>query len=112
MKKILGLILTLGVVVGCGSDSETSPTGVSEDSYSETILGTWNDPYGDEAWAFSSDGTMQDKYMEETLSWNITGSTLTLNYESGDMVLTIISMTTTSLTFNDGYEDVTYKKRD
>ena len=55
---------------------------------------------------------MQDKYMEETLTWNISGSTLTLNYESGDMVLTIKSMTTTSLTFNDGYEDVIYKKRD
>ena len=90
-------------VVGCGDD-DSSPTSssVSQDDYSETIVGTW-EWYGEPHWTFSSDGTVEFDGFELTYYWEISGSTLTITDSDGDLwgdyPLEIKSMSSTKLVY-------------
>ena len=82
MKRMFGLLMMVGflVSVGCGGDDDSSPTSssVSQDKYSETIVGTWKDG-GEPTWTFNADRTVvYDGSEEHIYTWSIDGSTLTV----------------------------------
>jgi len=125
MKRMIGLLMILGIVVsvtGCGDD-DSNPTSASQDKYSETILGTWKHD-GDPMWTFSSDGTVLDEWWEVSYRWTIEGSTLSITDADGNLTseypYEIKSMSSTKLVFRakinkvDGSgtveEDVTYTR--
>ena len=106
MKRTIGLLMMVGLVVGvvgCGDD-DSSPTSssVSQDDYSETIVGTWKS-YGEPHWAFSVDGTVEFDGWDLTYLWAISGSTLTITNSDGDLwgdyPLEIKSMSSTKLVY-------------
>ena len=108
MKRMIGLLMMMGMVVGvvgCGDD-DSSPTSssVSQDDYSETIVGTWK-WYGEPHWTFSSDGTVEydGDVFELTYSWDISGSTLTITNSDGNLLgeypIEIKSMSATQLVY-------------
>lgn len=82
MNRMIGLLMMCGLVVnvvGCGDD-DSSPTSssVSQDKYSETILGTWKDG-GSPIWTFNADGTVVwDGYESLNHTWSIEGARLTI----------------------------------
>ena len=81
MRRMIGFLMMVGLVsgVGCGDD-DSSPTSssVSQDKYSETIVGTWKDG-GEPIWTFNADGTVVYDGSEEYIYiWSIDGSTLTV----------------------------------
>ena len=82
MRRLIGLLMMVGLVVGVGcGDDDSSPTSssVSQDKYSETIVGgTWKDG-GEPIWTFNADGTVvYDGYEDYIYTWSIDGSTLTV----------------------------------
>ena len=83
MKRMIGLLMMMGMVVGvvgCGDDdSNPTSSSVSQDKYSETIVGgTWKDG-GEPIWTFNADGTVvYDGYEDYNYTWSIVGSTLTV----------------------------------
>ena len=89
MRRMIGFLMMVGLVVGvvgCGGDnsSPTSPS-VSQDKYSETIVGTWK-WYGDPHWTFSSDGKVEfDGWEGVIYYWAISGSTLTITDSDGNL---------------------------
>ena len=92
------------VGVGCGDD-DSSPTSssVSQDKYSETIVGTWN-YLGEPFWTFSSDQTLGFVNWENLhFYWAISGSTLTITDSDGDIwneyPLEIKSMSSTEFVY-------------
>ena len=100
------LLMMMGMmvgVVGCGDD-DSSPTSssVSQDDYSETIVGTWK-WYGEPHWTFSVDGTVEFDGWDLTYLWAISGSTLTITNSDGDLwgdyPLEIKSMSSTKLVY-------------
>ena len=106
MKRMIGLLMMMGMVVGvvgCGDD-DSSPTSssVSQDKYSETIVGTWN-YFGEPFWTFSVDGTVEFDGWDLTYLWAISGSTLTITDLDGDLwgeyPLEIKSMSSTELVY-------------
>ena len=108
MKRMIGLLMMMGMVVGvvgCGDD-DSSPTSssVSQDDYSETIVGTWKWD-GESHWTFSSTGTVEfvGDVFEITYSWEISGSTLTITNSDGDLLgeypIEIKSMSATQLVY-------------
>jgi hypothetical protein len=107
MKRMIGLLMMMGMVVGvvgCGDD-DSSPTSssVSQDDYSETIVGTWK-WYDEPHWTFSSDWTVEfDGWEDLTFYWAISGSTLTITNSDGDLwddyPLEIKSMSSTKLVY-------------
>ena len=104
MKRMIGLLMILGIVVsvtGCGDD-DSNPTSASQDKYSETILGTWKHD-GDPMWTFSSDGTVLDEWWEVSYLWTIEGSTLSITDADGNLTseypYEIKSMSSTKLVF-------------
>ena len=104
MKRMIGLLMILGIVVsvtGCGDD-DSNPTSASQDKYSETILGTWVHD-GDPMWTFSSDGTVLDEWWEVSYRWTIEGSTLSITDPDGNLTSEypheIKSMSSTKLVF-------------
>jgi antitoxin component YwqK of YwqJK toxin-antitoxin module len=76
------------IVLNRTEDDDSSPTSssVSQDDYSETIVGTWK-WYGEPHWTFSSDGTVEfvGDVFEITYSWEISGSTLTITNPNGNL---------------------------
>ena len=126
MKRMSGLLMMVGLVIGVGcGDDDSSPTSssVSQDKYSETVLGTWKHD-GDPMWTFSSDGTVLDEWWEVSYLWTIEGSTLSITDADGNLTseypYEIKSMSSTKLVFIskinkvDGSgtieEDVTYTR--
>ena len=106
MRRMIGFLMMVGLVIGVGcGDDDSSPTSssVSQDEYSETIVGTWN--YGGEPfWEFEGDAQMYFKGFEETTyNWEISGSTLTITNEIGnlwgDYPIEIKSMSSTQLVY-------------
>ena len=106
MRRMIGFLMMVGLVtgVGCGDD-DSSPTSssVSQDKYSETIVGTWN-YFGEQFWTFSSDETVEFADWEDfTFYWAISGSTLTITDSDGDLwgeyPLEIKSMSSTELVY-------------
>ena len=106
MKRMIVLLMMMGMmvgVVGCGDD-DSSPTSssVSQDDYSETIVGTWK-WYGEPHWTFSVDGTVEFDGWDLTYLWAISGSTLTITNSDGDLwgdyPLEIKSMSSTKLVY-------------
>jgi hypothetical protein len=106
MKRMIVFLMMMGMmvgVVGCGDD-DSSPTSssVSQDDYSETIVGTWKS-YGDPHWTFSVDGTVEFDGWDLTYLWAISGSTLTITNSDGDLwgdyPLEIKSMSSTKLVY-------------
>jgi len=108
MRRMIGFLMMVGLVVGvvgCGDD-DSSPTSssVSQDDYSETIVGTWK-WYGESHWTFSSNGTVEfvGDLFEITYSWEISGSTLTITNSDGDLwgeyPIEIKSMSATQLVY-------------
>ena len=98
------MMVGLVISVGCGDD-DSSPTSssVSQDEYSETIVGTWN-YFGEKFWTFSSDETVEFAgYEDFTFYWEILGSTLTITDSDGtlwgDYPLEIKSMSSTQLVY-------------
>ena len=87
MRRMIRFLMMVGlfVGVGCGSDSPTSSS-MSQDKYSETIIGTWK-WYGESHWTFLSDGTVEfdGDVFKITYSWEISGSTLTITDPNGNL---------------------------
>ena len=87
MRRMIGFLMMVGLVIGVGcGDDDSSPTSssVSQDKYSETIVGTWTESYGGPGWTFNEDGTGLNDVIEEPITWSIVGSTLTItNLEDG-----------------------------
>ena len=87
MKRMFGLLMMVGLLVsvGCGGDDDSSPTSssVSQDKYSETILGTW-------------------KHDSDPM-WTIEGSTLSITDADGNLTseypYEIKSLSSTQLVF-------------
>ena len=89
MKRMLGLLMVVGLVIGVGcGDDESSPTSSQQDTYREAILGTWK--WHDSLhWTFNADGTVAVHYgddVEETKNWSIDGSTLTITNLEDDTI--------------------------
>ncbi|MEE2658765.1 MAG: hypothetical protein VX733_09700 [Candidatus Latescibacterota bacterium] len=104
MRQLFGLLMIVGLVVGvvgCGDD-DASPTSVSQDEYSETIVGTWN-WYGEPHWTFSSDGTVEFDGWDLIYFWAISGSMLAIVDSDGnlwgDYTIEIQSMSSTQLVY-------------
>ena len=97
------MMVGLVISVGCGDD-DSSPTSssVSQDKYSETIVGTWK-WNGEPHWTFSSDGTVEFDGWELTYYWEISGSTLTITDSDGNLwgeyPIKIKSMSSTQLVY-------------
>ena len=98
------MMVGLVISVGCGDD-DSSPTSssVSQDEYSETIVGTWN-YFGEQFWTFSSDGKVEfDGWEGVIYYWAISGSTLTITDSDGtlwgDYPLEIKSMSSIQLVY-------------
>jgi len=113
MRRMIGFLMIMGLVVGvgCGSDDDNpvasnddNPVASNEDNYSETIVGTWK-WYGESHWTFSSNGTVEfvGDVFEITYSWEISGSTLTITNSDGDLLgeypIEIKSMSATQLVY-------------
>ena len=106
MRRLIGFLMMVGLVIGVGcGDDDSSPTSssVSQDKYSETIVGTWN-YLGEPFWTFSSDQTLGFVNWENLhLYWAISGSTLTITDSDGDIwneyPLEIKSMSSTKLVY-------------
>jgi len=87
MKRTIGLLMMVGLVIGVGcGDDDSSPTSssVSQDKYSVTIVGgTWEDG-GEPMWTFNADGTVvYDGYEDSNYTWSIVGTALTIYDEDG-----------------------------
>jgi len=104
---MIGFLMMVGLVIGVGcGDDDSSPTSssVSQDKYSETIVGTWNYA-GEPFWTFSSDGTVEydGDVFELTYYWDISGSTLTITNSDGNLLgeypIEIKSMSDTQLVY-------------
>jgi hypothetical protein len=107
MRRMIGFLMMVGLVIGVGcGDDDSSPTSssVSQDKYSETIVGTWNYA-GEPFWTFSSDETVEfdGAVFELTYSWEISGSTLTITDSDGNLwgeyPIEIKSMSSTQLVY-------------
>ena len=104
MRRMIGFLMMVGLVIGVGcGDDDSSPTSssVSQDDYSETIVGTWK-WYGEPHWTFSVDGTVDfDGWV--TYLWAISGSTLTITDSDGNLYgeypIEIKSMSSTELVY-------------
>jgi hypothetical protein len=75
------------VGVGCGDDdSSLTSSSVSQDKYSETIVGTWEYD-SDPMWTFLSDGTvlLGDLRTGESYLWTIEGSRLSITDSDGNL---------------------------
>ncbi len=107
MRRMIGFLMMVGLVsgVGCGDD-DSSPTSssVSQDKYSEAIVGgTWKDG-GEPIWTFNADGTVvYDGYEDYNYTWSIVGSTLTVSDEDGAVLARyeITSLSNTEYVFAD-----------
>ena len=88
MKRMIGFLMMVGLVIGVGcGDDDSSPTSssVSQDKYSETIVGTWNDG-GEPILTFNDDGTVvYDGFEDFNYTYLISGSTLTIFSEDGEV---------------------------
>ena len=89
MRRMIRFLMMVGLLVGvgCGSNNDSlTSSSVSQDKYSETIIGTWK-WYGESHWTFLSDGTVEfdGDVFEITYSWEISGSTLTITDPSGNL---------------------------
>ena len=90
MNKYLGYIMILGLMIngmGCGDDdSNPTSSSVSQDSYSETIVGGWKIE-GQLAWTFNANGTVvYDGWEEYNYTWKIEGARLTItDADSGEV---------------------------
>ena len=111
MRRMIGFLMMVGLVsgVGCGDD-DSSPTSssVSQDKYSETIVGTWNDG-GEPILTFNDDGTVVYDGSEGNYTWSIDGSTLTIFGEDGEVFERheITSLSNTEYVFADPeYPDI------
>ena len=105
MRRMIGFLMMVGLVIGVGcGDDDSSPTSssVSQDKYSETIVGTWK-WNGEPHWTFSSDGTVEFDGWELTYYWEISGSTLTITDSDGNLwgeyAIEIKSMSSTQLVY-------------
>jgi len=90
MNKYLGYIMILGLMIngmGCGDDdSNPTSSSVSQDSYSETIVGGWKIE-GQLALTFNANGTVvYDGWEEYNYTWKIEGARLTItDADSGEV---------------------------
>ena len=105
MGRMIGFLMMVGLVIGVGcGDDDSSPTSssVSQDEYSETIVGTWN-YFGEPFWTFSVDGTVEFDGWDLTYLWAISGSTLTITDSDGNLFgeypIEIKSMSSTQLVY-------------
>ena len=105
MRRMIGFLMMVGLVIGVGcGDDDSSPTSssVSQDKYSEIIVGTWN-YFGEPFWTFSVDGTVEFDGWDLTYLWAISGSTLTITDSDGNLYgeypIEIKSMSSTQLVY-------------
>ena len=105
MRRMIGFLMMVGLVIGVGcGDDDSSPTSssVSQDKYSEIIVGTWN-YFGEPFWTFSVDGTVGFDGWDLTYLWAISGSTLTITDSDGNLYgeypIEIKSMSSTQLVY-------------
>jgi hypothetical protein len=101
MKRTIGLLMMVGLVVGvvgCGDD-DSSPTSssVSQDKYSVTIIGgAWEDG-GEPIWTFNADGTVvYDGYEDSNYTWSIVGATLIIYDEDSETEFSRFEITSLS----------------
>ena len=99
MKRMIGLLMMVGLVVGvvgCGDDN--NPVKSNQD----LLVGTWLDEDGVPG-TFRSDGTFVDHEGDEG-TWSLVGDQFTIAYNDedyGSATVTLNSVTDTELTFTD-----------
>ena len=92
MTKVFYFVILIGAFVGCGDSSESgiitpstpSSIVISEENYSQGILGIWyyySEPYIN----FSSDGTAHYTDWNTTYQWLISGSQLSITDTDGNL---------------------------
>jgi len=92
MTKVFYFVILIGAFVGCGDSSEsgiiTSSTPssivISEENYSQGILGIWY-YYSEPHINFSSDGTAHYTDWNTTYKWLISGSQLSITDTDGNL---------------------------
>ena len=109
MKRTIGLLMMVGLVVGvgCGDSSPTKSCGHDDSSptKSSLLVGEWQDEYGGSL-TFNSDGT----FLEEGDSgkWSLVGDQLTYIYDDPDLgtyIENVISVTNTELRTSDAEDE-------
>ena len=104
MKRTIGLLMMVGLVVGVGcGDDDSSPTKSSESQ--DLLVGEWQDEYGGSL-TFKSDGT----FLEDGDSgrWSLVGDQLTYIYDDPDLgtyIENVISVTNTELRTSDAEDE-------
>ena len=100
MKRMIGLLMVVGLVVGvvgCGDDD--NPVKSNQDL--DPVVGTWSNEDGDSI-TFRSDGTFVD-WEEDEGTWSLVGDQFTFTYNDPDYAelggtFTLISVTDDELT--------------
>tara|TARA_Y100000588_G_scaffold14338_1_gene15445 strand:- start:211 stop:549 length:339 start_codon:yes stop_codon:yes gene_type:complete len=105
MKRMIGLVMMMGLVVGVGCGDDNNPVKFSN----QDLVGTWSDGDGWEL-TFRSDGTFVNSDGDEG-AWSLVGDQLT-NSDidgSGSYTHTLNSVTDTKLTmtYKDEFGQVT-----
>ena len=122
MKRIIGLLMMVGLmvgVVGCGDDD--NPVKEVTPSNQDLLVGTWTIGDSDDfSFTFRSDGTyveVEDGEEQSTGIWSLEGDQLTVSESDGSdsETLTLNSVTDTEMTMifkdEDGEETVTYTRK-
>ena len=80
MKRMIGLLMIVGVVVGVvGCGDNDNPVKSDQD----LLVGTWTDEAGDD-WTLKADGTFVDNFEGEG-TWSLVGDQLTFTYDDPDL---------------------------
>jgi len=99
MKRIIGLLMMVGLMVGVvGGGDDDNPVKSDQD----LLVGIWLDGDGD-SMTFRSDGTFVD-WEEDEGTWSLVGDQLTIAYNDEDYgsgTVTLNSVTDTEFTVTD-----------
>ena len=109
MRRLIGLVMMVGLVVGIGCGGDDNPVKSDQD----LLVGTWLDEDGD-PFTFRSNGTFVDWDGDEG-TWSLVGDQLTIAYNDEDYgsdTVTLNSVTDTEFTVTneDGERTVLTRK--
>ena len=112
MKRMVGLLMMVGLVVGVVESNGNDDNPVK--SNQDLLVGTWLDEDGDSI-TFRSDGTFVD-WDEDEGTWSLVGDQLTIAYDDPDLAddgftVTLNSVTDTELTVTDEDGETSVNKK-